>query len=281
MISIKNISKSFKKNKIIDNISFDFENKTYGILGPNGSGKTTLMRCITGVYDCGGTISVNGEKTDKCYAGNNFVIGYLPQRFGLFKELKLYEMMAFLSSQRGIAKSIQKKEIDDALELVNLADEKKKKIGALSGGMLRRAGIAQSMLGNPQCIILDEPTAGLDPEECLRFRTAISHIKKDRTILISTHIVEDVESTCDRIIVMNKGNFVFEGTTQELCNKAAGKVYNIAKDDIDKVVQPYIIEKETMINNVATIRLLSSAPQEFNAEIPNVEDGYICCLKNI
>ncbi len=281
MLKIEKISKSFKKTDIINGLSFDFENKTYGILGPNGSGKTTLMRCITGVYDCRGKVSIDGKNTEKCYVGKKFAIGYLPQHFGLFKELRLDEMMAYLATQRGISRSCQKDEIDNALELVNLSGEKKKRVGALSGGMLRRAGIAQTMLGNPKCIILDEPTAGLDPEECMRFRTTIAQIKRDRTILISTHIVEDVETTCDEIIIMDKGKFVFCGTVSALCALAENKVYDIEKNAACKLSGTYFVEKESLINNVARIRVLSNSQQEFTSVEPNVEDGYICCLKNI
>ena len=281
MLTVKNISKSFKSNKVIDNISFDFENKTYGILGPNGAGRTTLIRCVTGVYDSNGEIQVNGKKADKCYTGKDFAIGYLPQRFGLFKELRLEEMMRYFATQRGIEKAKQPSEIDKVLELVNLSQERKKKVGALSGGMLRRAGIAQALLGDPPCIILDEPTAGLDPEECLRFRTLIAQIKKDKTIIISTHIVEDVEATCDNIIVMNSGKFVFNGTAKELCAVAEGKVYSIDKSDTGKVSGTFVIEKESLINGVANARILSEQEQSFEKAVPTVEDGYVCCIKNI
>ncbi|MGN0543982.1 MAG: ATP-binding cassette domain-containing protein [Acutalibacteraceae bacterium] len=281
MLKVEGISKSFKKTDVLNNLSFDFENKTYGILGPNGSGKTTLMRCITGVYNCRGKVSIDGKSTEKCYVGKKFSIGYLPQRFGLFKELRLDEMMAYLATQRGISRTRQQEEIDNALELVNLSEEKKKRVGALSGGMLRRAGIAQAMLGDPKCIILDEPTAGLDPEECMRFRTTIAQIKKDRTILISTHIVEDIETTCDEIIIMDKGKFVFSGTANALCAVAGNEVYDIEKQDAGRLLGTYFVEKESLINNVAKMRVISSSRQEFKPVEPNVEDGYLCCLKNI
>ena len=203
MLTIHNLTKKFGRKLVLDNISFSFDNGVYGLLGPNGAGKTTLMRCLTKLYNTkDGVIFYNDVSItkDKEYLTH---IGYLPQKFGLFKDLKVYEMMMLLANLKKVDSKQAKKMIYDSIKVVNLSDRINSRISTLSGGMIRRLGIAQALLDDPKIIIFDEPTAGLDPEERLRFKNIISEIKKDKIIIISTHIVEDVEAVCDKVAIMN------------------------------------------------------------------------------
>lgn len=193
------------------------DEKVYGLLGPNGAGKTTMMRCLTQNYPI---------KNDTIFDGgidvrndNDFIasIGYLPQYFGLFKDLKVYDGMMMLYNLRFGNLDGSREKIIEALEKVNLADKYDEKIGSLSGGMLRRLGIAQAIIGNPKLLIFDEPTSGLDPIERKRFKALINDIRSNKTIIISTHIVEDVENLCDEIIVLNRGEIVAQGSPNKLC----------------------------------------------------------------
>ena len=215
MIEIKNLTKKFKSHTVLNNISVNFDKKTYGLLGENGAGKTTLIRCITGMYS-----SYDGDINllDSNKIQNN--IGYLPQNFGAFKELTVNDMMLFFANQKALDLKNTATEIDSLLNLVNLSSQKDIKISKLSGGMLRRLGIAQALLGDPQTIILDEPTAGLDPEERLRFKNLIEKIKKEKTIILSTHIVEDVDALCDEIVIVKEGKIIFCGDVENIKNIA-------------------------------------------------------------
>lgn len=209
MLILENVSKKFRKREALKDVSLRMEEGCYGLLGPNGAGKTTLLRCVLGLYPVSsGRISFDGKSGE---------IGYLPQKFGMFQELKVYDMLYYFAAVKKIPAHLRKEEIEKVLKLVNLEDRYGEKVGKLSGGMQRRIGIAQALLGNPKLIFLDEPTTGLDPEERMRFRDIMSEVREGRTILLSTHIVEDVEYVCDRVIIMNHGRVLENVTVQEAC----------------------------------------------------------------
>lgn len=281
MLEIKNLQKKFKKTIVLNDFNFKFEHGVYGLLGPNGAGKTTLMRCLTQIYPIKrGTVFFNGKDIvgDTKYLSK---MGYLPQKFGMFKDLTVYEMMQMFCTLKQIDGTKAKEEIDLTLDYVNMNDCRTKKAGTLSGGMLRRIGVAQALLGNPDVIIFDEPTAGLDPEERLRFKNVIAKIKQDKTIIISTHIVEDVEAVCDHVAIMKSHNILKAGTCTEIEQIARGKVFEINEMDIDKIAGKYEIEKYVEVNGKKLVKILSNDPQSFESTNPNVEDGYICLLKGI
>lgn len=195
MIEIRNVNKSFKTKKVLNHISLNLNNQTYALLGPNGSGKTTLLRIITNIIQGEGEI-VYKNKDDTIVSLKDIHIGYLPQKFGLFKEMKLIEQMNYFACLKDIDKDNRANEIQRVLEAVNMENELDKKCGDLSGGMIRRIGIAQAIMGNPDIILFDEPTTGLDPEERLRFKSVLSQLHGQCPIILSTHIVEDIESVC-------------------------------------------------------------------------------------
>lgn len=216
MLELRNVSMRFGKNTALDEVDLHLEDGVYGLLGPNGAGKTTLMRCIAGIlHPTHGKIS----------GADN--IGYLPQKFGMFKELTVLETMEYFAALKNIPRSQYRICAMECLEQVHLAERAKDKVASLSGGMVRRLGIAQTLLGSPSLIMVDEPTAGLDPEERLRFKNLISGIRTNRIILISTHIVEDVESVCDHIVILHKGRILVQSTAEDIRKKAEGKVFSV------------------------------------------------------
>ena len=258
MLDLENVSMYFGKNIALDKINLHLEHGVYGLLGPNGAGKTTLMRCIAGILR-----SSNGKISGADH------IGYLPQKFGMFKELTVLETMEYFPrSQYRICAM-------ECLEQVHLAERAKDKVASLSGGMVRRLGIAQTLLGSPSLILVDEPTAGLDPEERLRFKNLISSIRKDRTILISTHIVEDVESVCDHIIILHKGHILVQGTAEDIRKKAEGRVFSVPAAQKSELREPYFLLRDEYVGGEESLRILSQQEQPWKPTTPTVEDGYM------
>ena len=252
----------------------------YGLLGPNGAGKTTLMRCLTNLYPLTkGTIRI-GERDIKKTKKMN--IGYLPQQFGLFKELKVEDSMKYFCNIKGIPRKEREAEIQRCLRIVNMEGEKNKISGNLSGGMMRRIGVAQSLLGKPPLILFDEPTAGLDPEERMRFKNTISNLGKEETVIISTHIVEDVEACCDKVIVMNGGKILCIKTCEELKELAMGKVIACKKGREAEIPGQFLIEKQYEKNNEIYYRILLHDAEQINGQEvleSTIEDGYMTVIK--
>lgn len=271
MLKVLNCSKSLKKIKAVQHFSMEFGQGVYGLLGPNGAGKTTLMRCICGVYPLdGGSIQKSAGQ-----------VGYLPQQFGMFKELTVFEMMEYFSILKQIDKKTQRQEIESCIEEVNLSDRIHSKISSLSGGMIRRMGIAQAILGNPQLILFDEPTAGLDPEERSRFKNTVSKIKGEKTILLSTHIVSDIEATCDTVVIMDHGKAVKTGTPAEIAQSAEGKVYLVQAQQEQQLRGTYFLKDRFEQDGRAFLRVLSGTEQPGEPVSPTMEDGYLCAIKNL
>ena len=281
MIEIKSLKMKFKKNTVLKGIDFTFTGGVYGLLGPNGAGKTTLIRSMAGLYQPrAGQILYNGKPIGK---SKEYIsrLGYLPQGFGIFKELKPIEALMLMANLKGIDKKIAEQDARRVLEIVNLSDSVDKKVGAFSGGMLRRLGIAQALLGDPEIVIFDEPTAGLDPEERLRFKNIISRLSKEKIVIISTHIVEDIEAVCDKIIVMNEGNIIKSGSCSEIEQCAKGKIYLVPVNDAVKLSEKAVIQKYFEREGQQLMRVLSSESLDYEKGVAAIEDGYICLLKGI
>lgn len=281
MIEIKSLKMKFKKTEVLKGIDYTFTNGVYGVLGPNGAGKTTLIRSIAGLYTPkSGQILYNGTPINK---SKDFLskLGYLPQGFGIFKELKPVEALLLMANLKGVDKKEAQKDAKRVLEIVNLSDAVDKKVGAFSGGMLRRLGIAQALLGDPEIIIFDEPTAGLDPEERLRFKNIISRLSKEKTVIISTHIVEDIEAVCDKIIVMNDGKIIKSGSCGEIEQCADDKVYYVPVSQASQLPLNAVTQKYFEREGQQLMRVLSAENLDFEKSSANVEDGYICLLKGI
>lgn len=243
MIEIKELSLRFGNKKILKNINCELKGGVYGILGPNGAGKTTLFRCMAGLYDnYTGEILMDDRKKN-CKKVNP---GYLPQRFSIFQDLRVLDNMQYFAALQGIAKSDRKKRITDCLKAVNMEQYVNHKGSQLSGGMLRRIGIAQALLTDPEILLLDEPTVGLDPEERIHFKEIISGLREDMIVMMATHILEDIESCCKMVVVMKDGEICFTGNGDSLRRQAQNKTLKAA-----------------------------------GKTGPTIEDGYLCVIKNI
>ena len=273
-LQLKEVRKSLRRKEILHGISCDLENGVYGLLGTNGAGKTTLMRCMTGYYQYKGDIILNESNVRKMGLRK---IGYLPQKFVGYPELSVYQMLEYFCNIKKLSRREWKDQIDQSLTYTNLEDKRDAKIRTLSGGMVRRVGIAQAILGDPQVILLDEPTSGLDPEERNRFKNVIDNISDGRIVILSTHIVEDVEASCDKTIVMADGNFIYQGDTLELCRYAAGRIVEVdeeqVKQGIDGEIEKTYLKKGRKMHRVILREAVSNALES------TVEDGYICLLK--
>ncbi len=212
---IDRVSKQYKNKIAVDRVSLKLEKGLYGLLGANGAGKTTLMRMLCGILTpTSGTITYDGidVSAEEYRAG----LGYLPQDFGYYPDFTGRDFLLYMAALKGIGKSVAREKVKELLELVSLSDVAKKKVKTYSGGMKQRLGIAQALLNSPQILILDEPTAGLDPKERVRFRNLIAELGKNNIVILSTHIVSDIDRIADRILMMNGGRLVFDGTREEI-----------------------------------------------------------------
>ena len=225
-LRIDRVSKQYKNKLAVDRVSLELHEGIYGLLGENGAGKTSLIRMICGILSpSSGSISFEG--LDVGDEGYRAVLGYLPQAFGYYPEFSAQAFMYYMASLKGLTRSMAKVRSKELLELVSLSDVAKKKVKTFSGGMKRRLGIAQSLLNDPKLLILDEPTAGLDPKERIRFRNLISRLGRDRIVLLSTHIVSDVEHIAGTILLMKKGRLLYQGSLEEVTQVIRGKVYEL------------------------------------------------------
>ena len=284
MIEIRNVNKSFKTKKVLNHISLNLNNQTYALLGPNGSGKTTLLRIITNIIQGEGEI-VYKNKDDTIVSLKDIHIGYLPQKFGLFKEMKLIEQMNYFACLKDIDKDNRANEIQRVLEAVNMENELDKKCGDLSGGMIRRIGIAQAIMGNPDIILFDEPTTGLDPEERLRFKSVLSQLRGQCPIILSTHIVEDIESVCQSVLVLKNGEIIFNDNLENLKQEAKNKVVEIPLDEcLNMSAKDYyqirIFEKDNQkYTRILLLNDIHNIQREYCEE--TLEDGYMYLLKGL
>lgn len=225
-LTIDRVSKRFKDKSAVDDVSLTLTPGVWGLLGANGAGKTTLMRMCCGIMQpTAGEIRADGILIDRLGAAYRDSLGYLPQEFGFYPSFSVRDYLDYMAALKGLDKRTARHRIDDLLEQLGLADVRKKRIAKLSGGMKRRVGIAQALLNEPEILILDEPTSGLDPSERVRFRNLLSEFAQGRIVLISTHIVADVEYIAMQNAIMKDGRLVGYGTTTDLVAEVAGKVW--------------------------------------------------------
>lgn len=280
-LKIEHISKRFKDKIAVDDVSLTLTTGVWGLLGANGAGKTTLMRMIADIMTpSSGTISFNGKDIHKTGVEYRNIFGFLPQDFGYSRDFTVKDYLEYVAALKDVPHKETTKKINHLLDILTLSDVKEKKIAKLSGGMKRRVGIAQAMLNDPKILVMDEPTAGLDPGERVRFRNFISEFSHDRIVLISTHIVSDIEYIATRNAIMKEGKIVDVGTTNELVKQIEGKVWNCvvpAEKMIEYEMRLHIINQRNEDNDRISIRYLAeqSAIDGSVTATPRLEDLYL------
>lgn len=279
-LTIKNLRKEFKNITIIPDLSLTMTSGVYGLLGANGAGKTTLMRMLcTLLKPTSGSILYNGTDIWKLDGEYRKILGYLPQDFGFYPQFSAKDYLMYIASIKGLKPYAAKKRVKELLEQVSLTNAANKKMKTLSGGMKRRVGIAQAMLNNPQILILDEPTAGLDPNERIRFRNLLSELAEERFVLLSTHIVSDVEYIANEILLMSGGKITEKGTAEELINSMPAKVWNcfIQKTEIGQYEKHYKVINLKLTDSGAELRVLADEKPNDSAkeEKRTLEDVYL------
>lgn len=227
-LSIDRLTKQYGKKIAVDCVSTVMKPGVYGLLGENGAGKTTLMRMLCAILEAtAGEVFLDGKEITALGPNYRDLLGYLPQDFGYYPNYTAKEFLLYMAALKGIPREEAGKRADELLEVVGLSEAASKKVKTFSGGMKQRVGIAQALLNEPKILILDEPTAGLDPKERVRFRNLISDYANDRIVILSTHIVSDIEAIADEVLLMRKGKLVSQGTVAELTKEAAGKVWEL------------------------------------------------------
>lgn len=282
-IKIQNLNQFYGKKQALKNINLTIETGMFGLLGRNGAGKTTLMKVIaTLLPKTEGTITICGRDITHSQEIRK-IIGYLPQEFSMYPNMTVYESMDYLGVLSGLNKSRRQERIPELLKRVNLQDDHKKRVKALSGGMKRRLGIAQAILHNPRVLIVDEPTAGLDPEERVRFRNLLCEIAEERIVILSTHIVGDIEATCENIAVLDQGEIIYQGTVSELISQTEGKVYQaeISKRELETLKKQYLVTSMLTLGNNVMVRFLADEKPFAGAKLceAGVEDAYMYLMQ--
>ena len=280
-LCINDLTKRFKDKLAVDHASLTISPGVWGLLGANGAGKTTLMRMAAGlIRPTEGDVKYDGVPIQALGKSYRDIFGYLPQEFGFYPEFTVYDYLDYVAALKGVSRKKAGEKIDRLLETFSLTDVRKKKITKLSGGMKRRVGIAQALLNDPEVLILDEPTSGLDPGERVRFRNLLSEFASDRIVLISTHIVSDVEYIASRNAVMKEGRIIAQGTTDELLWEMEGKVWSalIEERDLHRYEQKVrVVSIRNEERGAVSIRYLADAPAvpDSRPKEPRLEDLYL------
>lgn len=279
-LTIQNISKKYGKKQALSGVSFEMENGVYGLLGPNGAGKSTLIRILVGVMEpSGGEIMVNGKLIKPSESDYRSKLGYLPQTLDFYPEFTGFDYLRYLAALKGLKVSETESRIKKLAEQVHLMNELNRKCVNYSGGMKRRLGIAQALLNDPEILILDEPTAGLDPHERIKFRNLISIFSRNRTVLLSTHIVSDIDSIAKKTVMIKDGKVGRMESTQSFVDAIQGKVW-LMKMTIDELVEfqnNYVISNVIPVGKKMEVRVVSDIKPfcDAIATTPTLEDAYL------
>lgn len=280
-LTIQNLGKQYKRDFWgLKDFNLDIKPGILGLLGPNGAGKSTFMRMLATITKpTEGTIIWNSTDIVKSPDTLRDVLGYLPQDFGVYPNLNAVEFLEYMAAIKGLDGPTAKKRIDELLQLTNLVEAAKRPLGGFSGGMKQRVGIAQALLNDPQLLIVDEPTVGLDPEERVRFRNLLSDLSGERIVILSTHIVSDVEATATHIALVNKGQLLREAAPEDLLNELKNKVWEwtVHSDDLPALKQKHIISGTIRRSDGVQVRVVSETKPDSNAEnvSANLEDAYL------
>lgn len=287
ILEIKNLTKKYNPQKTgLSNFSMTMEKGVLGLLGPNGAGKSTLMKIIATISKpTQGTILLNGEDIVKKPDAIRKILGYLPQDFGVYPNLNAYEFLEYIAAMKGVGGQGLRKRIDMLLDGVNLTADAKRPIGSYSGGMKQRIGIAQTLLNDPKILIFDEPTVGLDPEERVRFRQLISEMASDAIIILSSHIVSDIETLADEVAIMKSGTLIGKATPSEIIKRIENRVFetSVANADLPAFKAKHLVVNTSRQADTTQLRYVSSF-QEIEAGAKSVnaglEDAYLFLTQN-
>lgn len=280
-LTITHLGKQYRRGFWgLKDFSLEVQPGILGLLGPNGAGKSTFMRMLATITQpTEGSIFWNDVDIVKSPDVMRSVLGYLPQDFGVYPNLNAIEFLEYMAAIKGLDAKSTKKRIDELLQVVNLADAAKRPLGGYSGGMKQRVGIAQALLNDPQLLIVDEPTVGLDPEERVRFRNLLSDLSGERIVILSTHIVSDVEATATRIAMVNKGQLLRDVPPEDLLKELDGKVWKwtVSSAELPALKQQYVISGTIRRSEGVEIRIVNGSQPNLQAvnTSPNLEDAYL------
>jgi len=285
-LRINHLEKRYKGDiRGLVDFSLDMDSGILGLLGPNGAGKSTLMRILATVTrPTEGKASWKGHDIASSPENVRRILGYLPQDFGIYPNLTASEFMSYLAAARGISGRSARRRIDQLLELVNLGDARKRRLGSLSGGMKQRVGIAQALLNDPELLIVDEPTAGLDPEERIRFRNLLSELSVKRIVILSSHIVSDIEAAATSIAIMSSGHLLVHAAPEELLRTVAGKVWEVvtASAELTDLKRTHLVGSTTRTVEGVRVRVVAERTPAASAVqvTPTLEDAYLWLLNS-
>ncbi len=282
MLLLNQVTKKYGNFTALEDIDLALSGGVYALLAPNGAGKTTLIKMLaTLIFPTKGEILWNGDNIVALDASYRDIIGYLPQSFGYYKNHSPYEFLMYMSAVKCMPRERAKNKINELLELVGLSEVRDKKLRKFSGGMIQRVGIAQAMLNDPKILILDEPTTGLDPKERVRFRNLISSLSKDRIILLSTHIVSDIEYIASRVIMFKNHRLLANDSPAAICDTLKGKIYET--DQIGAIVSPHFPLTEHQDNGKTILRFASvhDCSNIARSVAPNLEDVFLYSYRDV
>jgi ABC-2 type transport system ATP-binding protein len=280
-LTVTNLGKQYRRDVWgLKDFSLEVKPGILGLLGPNGAGKSTFMRMLATITKpTDGQILWNDRDIVKSPDTLRAVLGYLPQDFGVYPNLNAVEFLEYMAAIKGLDGASTRRRIDELLQVVNLVEAARRPLGSYSGGMRQRVGIAQALLNDPELLIVDEPTVGLDPEERVRFRNLLSDLSGERIVILSTHIVSDVEATSTRIVLIEKGRLLRESAPEELLNELDGKVWEwiVRSEDLPALKQKHIISGTIRRTDGVQVRVVSEEQPEASARPipPNLEDAYL------